>query len=119
MPEHFLYGTQVTRGLQHMRGEGMAQHVWVHMTWQALGQGTHSKAFFNHARMNAPAAHPDKQGDFLCQREFRTLIRPGGKCLARQASDRNKACLGTLAQDADFSAQRILKTLNIECNEFR
>ena len=35
VPEHFLHGAQVARGLQHVRGERVAQHVRMHVAVDA------------------------------------------------------------------------------------
>src|SRR5262245_35870640 len=61
MAEHLLHRAQILRGLQHVGGEGVAQHVRVHALAQAAALRPAPEPHAHGGRRDAPAARADEQ----------------------------------------------------------
>ena len=61
MAEHFLHRAQIAGGLQHVRGERMAQHVRMHIGRNAERLRMRLQPQLQHARRHAVAALGEKQ----------------------------------------------------------
>ena len=75
-PQQFLHGFQVAGGFQQMGGEGMAQHVWVHMHAQSGGAGGSGSDFLHLPGADAPPQAAGEQRRLSGQRADGTLGQP-------------------------------------------
>ncbi len=79
MTEHFLYGAQIARGLQHVAGEGVAQHVRMHVQPKTALFRPVRQAQFYGARRQARAASTDKERRLVRCGKTGTLPYPGNE----------------------------------------
>ena len=69
--QHLLHRAQVAARLQHVRGEGVAQHVRVHLRGQAQLERPVLEPRLHRARAQAPAVLADEERRLLAARHAR------------------------------------------------
>jgi hypothetical protein len=116
--EHLLDRAQVARGLQHVRGERMAQHVRMHPCRQALRQAAPLQPQLDHAHAQTLAALADKQRRFVGAARRCALPGPDRDRFPGLAADRHEAQLAALAEDAHLAGQQVFETRQVERREF-
>ena len=62
VPEHLLHGAQVARGLQHVRGKRVAQHVRMHGDRRPGADAVRLQPQLHHAGRDTVAAFVEEQG---------------------------------------------------------
>ena len=85
MPEHFLHRAQIPRGLQHVRREGVPQHVRMHVLRQAQAQRPLRERVAHRSRADPTAARAHEKSGFAGIRERAAPREPGFNGFARFA----------------------------------
>ena len=106
--EQLLHRAQVLRGLQHVRGERVAQHVRMHVLGEAAAARPGAEAGRHRARRDAPAARADEQRLLFGRRELGAHLRPSLQRRARLGADGDGARLRSLAGDGHFALRGIV-----------
>ena len=102
MAQQLLHGPQIARGLQHVAGKRMSQHVRMNVLWQApsLGQRIHPQLYRAIAQP-PPLQRQEKRCRIGCRmrrQPLATNLQPGIQRRQRGTADRHRATLSALAQ---------------------
>src|SRR5579859_4266290 len=91
----------------------MAEHVRMHMHFQAHAPGPDIHSKLNRSRCEAPSAAPDEYGGALAPRQRGALSQPFIEGIHGHSADRKDACLAAFAVDADGAI------LEVECRQIQ
>ena len=101
--QQFLHRTQITAGLQHMAGKGMAQHVRMHRRGQPSGARALPEPYADMLGRQTRAAPADEQRCVVAHGDTRihpgpTHRNPSRQCGQCRATHRYRPPLGAFAQ---------------------
>ena len=102
MAQQLLHGPQVARGLQHVAGKRMSQHVRMDVLWQApsLGQRIHPQLYRTVAQP-PPLQRQEKRRRIGCRmrrQPLATNLQPGIQRSQCRTANRHRATFSALAQ---------------------
>ena len=115
--QHFLHGAQVAGGLQHMRGEGVAQQVRMHAAGDALRDAALAQLQLHGARADARAVLADEQCGLVRLGDLVAHCQPRLQRIDGVAAQRHDARLVALAGDAHRGIGKI-HVDGIEAHQF-
>jgi hypothetical protein len=118
VPEHLLHRAQVARGLQHVRGERVAQHVRMHVDVEARGRRPVLDAALHLAGRDAPPRAAEEERLLAGPRATLAFRKPCLERRERGPSHRHDPRLGALAGDAHLARSRIDR-VEVEAGELR